>query len=112
MPAGLPIILTIDGVSKTVGEWSLVKGAVGYHTIASRFHRGWDPRDAVFGPRRAKSDPRGRAGLVPRRRSRTVVAPTQPTPAAPFRPTLGSFKSYPIAALDALRRGDVSKVEA
>ena len=43
-------ILTIDGVSKTMAEWSRVDGAVSYNNIKQRVNSGYSHRDVVFMP--------------------------------------------------------------
>lgn len=45
-------ILTIDGVSRTMAEWSRESGAVGYKTIKDRLRHGWNHSEAVFSPLR------------------------------------------------------------
>jgi hypothetical protein len=50
--------LTIDGVTKTVSDWSRdpkCPGNVTEYTIYKRLKRGWDPERAVFTPSATKS---------------------------------------------------------
>lgn len=44
--------LTIDGVTKSMKEWSVVEGARTYYVIRDRLINGWDPKSAVFGEKR------------------------------------------------------------
>lgn len=45
------IYLTIDGVTKTITEWSLEVKII-RHTIVTRLKRGWADKDSVFGKRK------------------------------------------------------------
>lgn len=44
------VFATIDGVTRTLIEWSEVEGAVEYATITQRIRKGWEPKSAVFQP--------------------------------------------------------------
>jgi hypothetical protein len=46
--------LTIDGVTKTVTEWSEVHGVVSWYAILTRIHSGWEPIDAISLPKHTK----------------------------------------------------------
>lgn len=45
------IQVTIDGVTKTISEWSEISG-VGYKTLEYRVKAGWSPQDILSKPRR------------------------------------------------------------
>jgi len=42
-------LLTIDGVAKTIIEWSECESAANYYTIRTRLRAGWPDGEAVFG---------------------------------------------------------------
>ena len=43
------VVISINGISKTMSEWSLVEGAAKTGTIHYRIKRGWSHQNAVFG---------------------------------------------------------------
>lgn len=48
-------VITIDGVTDTLAEWSRVSGvAVTERAVANRINSGWDPIDALFTPARSR----------------------------------------------------------
>lgn len=109
-----PKLLTIAGQTMSMKEWSRQPGAAPYHTIVNRLIHGWPHEPAVFTPSR----PRGgkgsrvrlvgvnrpsRASHVPPKRPALILAPNPRVP-NPHPPTWGGFSSWPIEALEMLRR--------
>lgn len=95
----MPKLLTIDGETRNVKDWSKVSG-VDYATILKRLRvMDWPPKAAVFAPIRSQPRVRRRIPL----RAALALSPS-PHLATPLRPTCGSVRSYPIDALGILRR--------
>lgn len=98
-------LLKIGSRSMTVHAWARVKGAVAYSTIHSRLRRGWPAKRAVF-EAPLKTDA-GLPTLAPVKRSGNggmrgrVDASSLPTP---ILPRWGSSRTFPLEALDVLRR--------
>lgn len=118
-----PTLLTIRDQTKTLREWALEPGAAKATTIHHRLLSGWTHERAVFdlavnrgrppkmGP---KLPPKPRRRLVgvnrPSRamteryeRPEVILAPCPRVP-NPHPPCLGSFRSFPLEALELLRR--------
>lgn len=85
--------ITIDGVARTAGAWSKVSG-ICKSTIYRRIVTGWDPRRAVF------EDSRLNGQFV--RKARKPLPPPVPKGVSTF--PMGSVRSFPLEALDVLRR--------
>lgn len=107
-----PRLLTIQGRTMSVKEWSKLAGAVHYSTIIARLDLGWPHERAVFaavdqrrsaGSRKAarRFGPRGSVPYAPRPAVRLGPSPHLPNP---HPPTWGGFASYPVWALPLLRR--------
>jgi len=47
-------IIVIDGIEKTVAEWLREPGAIQGGAIYSRLDNGWDPKAALFTPKRSR----------------------------------------------------------
>lgn len=98
-----PHLLTIEGVSMSMADWSRQPGAATYNTIADRVIRlNWDAKRAVFTTREQGIRERVSRSRWAKRPS--VALQPRPPIANPLRPRVGSVKSYPIELLDILRR--------
>lgn len=98
-----PIPLTIKGQTMSITEWSKAPGAARYNTIVKRLatQPHISHEEAVFG-----TDRRGR---VVRKRFRRIVEdapvrPVEPRQATAYRPAWGYCRTFPLEALDVLRR--------
>lgn len=105
-------LLTISGRSLSIADWSRQPGAASYRTIVYRLANGWQSKPAVFDPsaRPFKPGPvRLRAGRPSRsngarlKRAAVLLEPN-PHQANPFPPCVGGFRSWPLYALEILRR--------
>lgn len=105
-----PRLLTIQGRTMSMTQWSREPGAVKYIIIAQRLSKGWDDEPAVFKPAIPRAKKRIRLVGVnrPSRAVRAVrpapVLAPNPRQANPHPPTWGGFSSWPIEALEMLRR--------
>ncbi len=100
-----PVLLTIKGVTMSAIEWSRQPGAAKYATILARLHRhGYEPERAVFNEAQRGGQIPNSAVVVYRKKRAAVALPPAPRIANPFPPCLGGFRSYPIEALEILRR--------
>ena len=104
-----PVLLTIHGVTMSMAEWSRKPGAAKYATICRRLRvYGYDDARAVFGEAQVGGQMRGQtypAGhYKPRSRPRAVVMAPAPHVPNPLPPRFGGFRSWPIEALELLRR--------
>ncbi len=100
-----PVLLTIQGVTMSMAEWSRKPGAAKYATICRRLTvYGYEHERAVFGEaQRGGHRPKFAEVYYRKKRAAVVLAPA-PRIANPFPPRLGGFRSYPIEALEILRR--------
>jgi len=104
-----PRLLTIRNVTMPMCDWARRPGAASYAAICKRVTKyGWDHESAVFRPAQP-----GKPGRMDGRRSaprrsvcqgETVASPPAPYTPPPFRPTIGRFRSFPLSALETLRR--------
>lgn len=102
-----PKLLTIRGLTMGMKEWSKQPGAAKYHTIVNRLLiMGWEPEQAVFVPV-TRSRRRVRPVAVTQgiyRHRPAVRLRSNPHRPNPHPPCVGGFRSWPIEALDLLRR--------
>ena len=85
-----------------MSEWARRPGAAAYHTISKRLDRSdCSDEDAVFLPRHSALRDRKRQNRM--KREAVVLAPAPYEP-PPFRPSVGRFRSFPICAIETLRR--------
>ena len=94
-----PTLLTIHGQTHSVSTWARISGT-NRHTIHNRLSKHWSNEDAVFKAVLPRGQGRRRNYS---RRKKLPLPPIQIEPRG-FRPCLGSVRSYPLAALDVLRR--------
>ncbi len=88
-----PQPITIDGVSRTAGQWAKISGLT-KTTIHRRIRSGWDARRAVFED--------ARLGNVTVRKARRQLPPPVAKGISTF--PMGAIRSFPLYALDILRR--------
>ena len=100
-----PRMLTIRGITMPMCDWARRPGAASYAAICKRVTKyGWSDEDAVFlasQPGKSARADRMRGSRI--KRETVVLTPAPYTP-PPFRPTIGRFRSFPMEALEMLRR--------
>ena len=84
--------IVIDGVSRTASQWAKISG-LSKNTIAKRRSMGWDARRCVFADSRL-------GHLV--KKARQPLPPPVPRGISTF--PMGSVRSFPLEALEVLRR--------
>lgn len=85
--------ITIGGISRSTGAWSRVSG-ISKSTIYRRLKNGWPPERAVFG------DAVLNGQVV--KKARRPLPPPVPRGISTF--PMGAVRSFPLEALDLLRR--------
>lgn len=100
-----PVLLTIQGVTMSMAEWSRKPGAAKYATICRRLNvYGYEHERAVFGEaQRGGHRPRMLSVTYRKKRAAVALAPAPHIP-NPLPPRFGGFRSWPIEALEVLRR--------
>ena len=97
-------LVTINGVTRSIRQWSRQPGAAPYIMILHRLKRFWHPEEAVFAPPHSKARHGSiRASHTSFKRPPVQLRPNPHLP-PPFRPCLGSFRSVPLDLLDVVRR--------
>jgi len=105
-----PVLLTIDGVTMSMAEWSRKPGAAKYATICRRLRvYGYDDARAVFGEAQVGGQMRGKTYPLghykPRCRPRAKAVARLPVVCRGVSTfPMGSVRSFPMFALDLLRR--------
>lgn len=100
-----PRLLTIRNVTMPMCDWARRPGAASYAAICKRVAKyGWDHEQAVFGPLQPGKSGRLERARACRIKRETVSLPPAPYTPPPFRPTIGRFRSFPLSALEVLRR--------